>query len=300
VRASTSPEIPGTVGPENAHNYFIQVLAEVGTIGLFALGFFLVTIALAVWPSPDQAPPRIRMAMGLSAGLLGFVLTWVTGHPLLTLSNQLWLATVLAVGVAAVGVSTMSERPKPAPQTGRTWLHARAWLLHRFWVPGTIMLTLAVAAPRVVVAARSGSPASYAAGVYAWESGPATEGAPADTRFRWTRGRAAVREPVRGTVLAVPFYLARPLPATLYARIGGVTLDPVTFSRTGWHSLSYDLGALLGEEQWRSERVITVEFRVSPTFVPAQAGESDDVRELGVGLGVPSWSGRNSLAPTPP
>ena len=45
---------------------------------------------------------RGRLAIGLSIGLLAFVLTWMTGHPMLNLSNQLWFACVLAVGLTAI------------------------------------------------------------------------------------------------------------------------------------------------------------------------------------------------------
>lgn len=294
---------PGSAGPENVHNYFIQVLAEAGVVGMAALVVLLVAIGCAVWPSPGERDlpdlPRVRLAVGLSAGLLAFVLTWLTGHPLLTLSNQLWLATVLAVGVAAIGGVAASDRTKPAPPGPAALPPARNWLLHRLWVPGTIIVTLLAAVPRVVVAARADASRAYAAGVYAWESAPATEGAPADVRFRWTRGRAAIREPVRGAVQTIPIYLARPLPTTLRITVGGVAVDPITLSRTGWHTLSYDLVALLGKQRWRSEPTITVEFRADPVFIPAADGASNDTRELGVGLGVVGWSGRDGAPATP-
>jgi hypothetical protein len=42
------------------------------------------------------------LAAGLQVGLLAFVLTCITSHPLLNLSIQLWFASVMAVGLAAL------------------------------------------------------------------------------------------------------------------------------------------------------------------------------------------------------
>jgi hypothetical protein len=158
------------------------------------------------------------------------------------------------------------------------------------------MVTLVGLVPRVVAAAREDDAgASAAAGVYAWETAPPSEGSPADDMFRWTRGRAALREPIRGAVLTVPLYLARPdipaQPVTLHLRVGGVPVESVTLVTNGWHALTYDLAAVLGEARWRSRRTITLEFRVDPPVVPARVGPSTDTRKLGIGLGAVRWGG---------
>ena len=91
--------------------------------------------------------------------------------------------------------------------------------------------------------------------------------------------------------MTVPIYLARPdLPVTLLVTVDGVRMEPVTLPENGWHVLTYDLVAVVGEVRWRSQRTVTLEFHVTPTFVPARAGNSDDRRELGVGLGAVRWS----------
>ena len=170
----------------------------------------------------------------------------------------------------------------------------RTWLLHRAWVPTVMAVTLLALVPRVVATVARGSIAGRAAGVYDWETAPPTESWTGETRFRWTMGRAALREPVRGAVLTVPVYLARPdvstQPVTLRVTIDGVPASRVTLGTNGWHALQYDLVALLGEARWRSYRTVTLRIVVNPTVVPARFGGSD-TRELGVGLGVVSWSG---------
>jgi len=94
---------PDSDGPENAHNFFLQVFAESGLLGLAGFGVLLGTIAAAFRTGRQARTPSQRtLAAWLGLGILAFVLTWVTGHPLLNLSNQLWFASVIAVGLAAL------------------------------------------------------------------------------------------------------------------------------------------------------------------------------------------------------
>jgi hypothetical protein len=68
-------------------------------------------------------------------------------------------------------------------------------------------------------------------------------------------------------------------------------MEPLTLAKNGWLVLTYDLVDVIGDGRWRSQRTLTLEFHITPTFVPARVGGSDDRRELGVGLGAVQWSG---------
>jgi hypothetical protein len=102
-----------------------------------------------------------------------------------------------------------------------------------------------------------------------------------------------IREPVRGQILRVPVYLARPdVPGrevSLALRIGGVHVPTIQLSRNGWHVFTYDLRALWGEQRWTTETTVTLLVTVSPPVVPERVGGSSDSRELGVGLGEIQW-----------
>jgi hypothetical protein len=133
-----------------------------------------------------------------------------------------------------------------------------------------------------------------AAGVYGWEE--ASEPSPfSETAFRWTKGRAAVREPVRGRVLSLPVYLARPdldrHPVNLRVSVNGIVVPRATLTTNGWHVLSYDLVALLGPARWSELRAVSLRIEITPTVVPAEVGQSDDRRVLGVGIGGVRWAG---------
>lgn len=75
---------------ENAHNNFLQVLAEQGVTGLAAL---LLILAVGLWPALRSAGRATPLQNWLLAGIVAFVLTWLTGHPLLERESALmfWL-----------------------------------------------------------------------------------------------------------------------------------------------------------------------------------------------------------------
>jgi hypothetical protein len=66
---------------ENAHNNFLQILGELGAVGLAAFLWLLVAVAAAVQQSPPDPWRDERVA--LAAGLGAFLVTCLAGHPLL-------------------------------------------------------------------------------------------------------------------------------------------------------------------------------------------------------------------------
>jgi DNA-binding NarL/FixJ family response regulator len=73
---------------ENAHNYFIQVAAETGLLGLAGFLWVVGTVLLAGLtrgPHDDRTVPRL-----LALGIVGYLITAFTGHPLV-LSEQAFL-----------------------------------------------------------------------------------------------------------------------------------------------------------------------------------------------------------------
>jgi O-antigen ligase len=73
---------------ENAHNYFIQVAAETGIVGFVGFLWVVATGLVAAF-TRNLNGERVRARL-LAAGIVGYLMTAFTGHPLL-LSEQAFL-----------------------------------------------------------------------------------------------------------------------------------------------------------------------------------------------------------------
>ena len=105
----SSPELLAVFPPahhENAHNNFLQILAETGLTGLGAF-LWLLAAALYLAARPLSTIPRDAFAWGSLAGLFAFLLTCFGGHPLLTreAGYAFWLVLGLAAGYASLTTS---------------------------------------------------------------------------------------------------------------------------------------------------------------------------------------------------
>ncbi len=84
---------------ENAHNYFLQIGAELGMVGLIAFLWLLVIIVKSGVSLFLQLKDRYWKLLvgGLVGGILGFLLTCLADHPLLLLEMQFifWLAAAI-------------------------------------------------------------------------------------------------------------------------------------------------------------------------------------------------------------
>jgi O-antigen ligase len=112
---------------ENAHNNFLQILAELGVVGLVT---FLLLIAPALrpaWRSSDSGSE----AVALAGGLVAFLLTCLLGHPLLVDHVRAMFFLVLGMAAGADAAST-------------TAIHAGRW---RTGALAAALVTIAAAQP---------------------------------------------------------------------------------------------------------------------------------------------------------
>lgn len=114
----SSPELLATFPPavhENAHNNFLQIAAELGPAGGIA---FVWLVCAALWlAAPWRRDDDDVMAAWAWTGLLGFVLTWLGGHPLLVPETAFpfWIVLGAAAGTGVAG---------PAPRYAGAFLTA--------------------------------------------------------------------------------------------------------------------------------------------------------------------------------
>jgi O-antigen ligase len=82
-------------GRENAHNYFMQVLAELGVVGLGVFLWWLAVPLRRLWTSTlDRGADSLAFATCLACG--AYLLTCVTGHPFLVVEAAVPFWAVLA------------------------------------------------------------------------------------------------------------------------------------------------------------------------------------------------------------
>jgi O-antigen ligase len=97
---------------ENAHNNFLQILAELGVVGFAA---FIWILALAAHRTTGAIAAGDRLMSGVAAGMLAFLLSCLGGHPLLIpeVSATFWL--VLGVLSCRRPSEATADTPAPRP-----------------------------------------------------------------------------------------------------------------------------------------------------------------------------------------
>ncbi len=285
------PEYAGAGVPsENAHNVFLQILAETGLIGFAGLVLLVATVFASLVASGSSRAEDVAVARGSLLGVTAFLVTCLSGHPVFLASGQVVLATMLAaVLVAADG----SRSPLPHPTTprphGHPPEHVGSWLPS--WknaatvVAGLGLLWYPAAAlghgPR---AWDKPSPWGYSWGLFPEEiavgSGP----------FRWTGERAIVDLGMPPAVTSLELRMVAPSPIrngrTVEARFQiGDRVEVHVFRTAEPATVLLDVHP----GNVTDDRRVRLTIDVEPALIPSEEGASDDVRRLGLQLFPPVW-----------
>jgi O-antigen ligase len=199
---------------ENAHNNFVQTLAELGVPGLIFFGF----VVGGAWLAGARAARR-DADWSLPAALGTFLLTCLTGHPLLVLEAAFPFWTV--VGIAA-GQDTRPARP------GRRWPALAA---------ACVVAAYAISVPpRAMTALKNANRQNTTVGLSPWQR----EG---DKRFRWADSRSSFYYPASGRAIRIPLRRGPDAPSDVVVRIyfDGREADRVR---------------LQADEDWRIVRIV--------------------------------------------
>jgi O-antigen ligase len=254
---------------ENAHNQFLQILGELGIVGLGAF-LWLLAVASVTRPSPALA----RQFSGLRLGMLGFLLTCMAGHPLLI--RDVAYPFFIALGLLAAG--TVDERVR---------IRASFLAQRRRWHLAivTVVAVLLASIPfRARISARSVDLEHVSFGMSRWS--PASGG----PRIR-SVGRHAVffvQADARGVEL--PLRAKQPFdpPATVEIHLNGRLGDRIVLPPDGWRPYRLVLGA-----QPQHERFHRVDL-----FVTAPGWKGDQVEsDAGVELGWLKLIGSSPRSP---
>jgi O-antigen ligase len=212
---------------ENAHNYFLQVMTEMGVVGLT---LYLVVIGMLFYQGlraivMHEGRSRRRM-IGLTCGLFAFLLTCLTGHPQLIVEVNLWFWFAAALLFVPVGSESREFQEQARRQRG----------FRRVLAALLVLATLA--GWRDALIERPTVTASY--GMYPREYlQPGT----AQFYYHWLRRHAAFRiyasRPDLTFCLCNPFGAAKPNDVTI--RIDGREVERRRLDTAKWQVFSYRL-----------------------------------------------------------
>jgi O-antigen ligase len=107
-----TPTLREIYGNENAHNYFAQEFSELGLAGGLPFVWLVVAAAWVGWRRLRESPDDTA-TLALTAGTAGYLLTCLTGHPLLVPEAALpfWIALgTVAATARAIGGSSPAIR----------------------------------------------------------------------------------------------------------------------------------------------------------------------------------------------
>jgi hypothetical protein len=245
---------PYTDVPENAHNNFLQVMAELGLTGLVLLLLVLASALVPAWRGAGPPGPT----WGLLAGVGAYLLTWLGGHPLLVgpAAYPFWLA----LGLAAASGAASGGLP---------------WRLRHGGV--ALLMVLAIALPFRAEAARRKADIEHAGiGLSRWQREP--DG----FRFRWSGGRSAFFVTTAARAVRIPLRHGGRGPDTVEVRIflDGREANRVLLERgQGWHGVRL----LLGRPGERSFFRIDLEVASPGSHRPLDLDATDEGGVLMVG-----------------
>jgi O-antigen ligase len=269
-----SPQLAWSYGYENAHNYFLQLGAELGLLGLglFALwiGAGLARAARAVTLSPRDA-----RELGVAAGIAAFLGTCLTGHPLLVgeVAYPFWIQFGLMSGLAGstllnqTWVSAPNPRPVRSPKA-------------RSRAVAVMSVVIVLAVPTSALRQDIQPPESQAVdGFYEWQVG--ADG----VRFRWSGAYASVFVPADVTRVSIPVRMPgniRGLPPLGVDVTGGVAKKQRAMVGDSWATIDVALPDAAPPTRFKR-----VNLRVDRTWQPAiYIAGSADLRSVGVQVGA--------------
>jgi hypothetical protein len=272
-----SPELRRMFPRENSHNNFLQILAELGVVGFTLFCWILVAVARSIWSASvaSRASPAL---IGPTGGLIAFLLTCLSGHPLLIpeVSCAFWLVLGLTVGLAQKKSAVAGS-----PSVEERWLSRRrvAW---------AVALFLLVSVPiqgRLMLAEADLEHAAI--GFSGWQTD--SEGVP----FRWMVRQAQFYVSSAARVVKLPLKLE----AT-----GTVDRWPVEILRDGHPATRI----LVESHAWREVRFVMPQAEHQPRFWRIELRVPSVYAEGGTdGRGPASAPpriqvGRPELTPSPP
>ena len=262
-----SPELQSIYPRENAHNNYMQIAAELGVVGIGAFVWFLAAGGHRVWLARRTHQQRDVLLVAAGAGAAAFLITCLTGHPLLVneTAYPFWIVGGIAVARAHALCPSSGARPAGRGRAIALW---------------AVCVGLVVSVPSRVQAEIDGMTLEeLSSGLYGWEIERAS-----GRRFRWSGRRVTVFVPTDAGHVRIPLRALQVddvgEPVRVDIAVGGRHVMRVPLADARW----VEAPLTLTRSGRRAPQRIDLE--VDRTWSPArlQPG-SGDGRTLGVKVG---------------
>jgi O-antigen ligase len=252
---------------ENAHNYFLQVAAELGLAGVAAFIALLVSALAAAWRAASATGDLIarRYAVAAGVGISAFAVALLGGHSLLLREGQFALWPI-------VGAALLLDRANATGDAHGSDRAARPPGRHRFAIIACVLVLITVPARAAREAARVNL-AGTSSGLFG------SEAAPDGSTFQWTSRRSVLYVAAEAKAVVLPLCSLAPFPQTVRVLVDGHLADVVPLTDHSWHTLRY-----LAPHRTAGAKYCRVELQVTPTWQLPGAS-----RARGVVLGEWRW-----------
>jgi hypothetical protein len=223
----SSPRLLATFPPavhENAHNNFLQVTAELGLLGGAAFVWLVVAALWTAAPRREDRPGPLAVCVWL--GLVGFVLTWVGGHPLLVPEAAIpfWIVLGTAAGAAAASAAG----PAGAADDGR--IASAGAPQAAGWIAAAVIVLIIVTLPHRFEAARRDTNLEHVGiGVSMWQTDDSE-------RYRSATGEATLFVPA-GAGFKLRIKPLTTAPVQLDVELDGRRADRILLEPGTWNDL---------------------------------------------------------------
>jgi hypothetical protein len=222
---------------ENAHNNYIQILAELGLAGFAACVWLAAVSARPVLRllSEEAGQDEMRLRWGMAIGILAFAITCLGGHPLLIDEPAYSLALLCG---AAAGLGTRGAAVTATSTTYRTQA-AR--------IAGVIVIALVAALPIRWYSARAALDLSEVAfGLTGWYAG--RDG----VAYRLAGTSSMVYVPSTYRAITIPLRATHPHgEVNLHIRVDGVTAEEMRIRADDWQLVRLALPRQRGASRFR-------------------------------------------------